>query len=178
MKRFVIAAALGAAAIATPALAQDADNFQGGHVELLVGYDTTDFNLPGASKPDGLLYGIGAGYDFATSNVVLGIEGEASDSTAKIGPVGARISAGRDLYIGGRIGVPLGDNTLVYAKAGYTNARIKAAGVSDEGDGVRAGAGLEFKLPSNIFFKAEYRYSNYEAGVERHQLVGGLGIRF
>jgi outer membrane immunogenic protein len=33
-------------------------------------------------------------------------------------------------------------------------------------------------LGTNSFAKAEYRYSNYEQGVERHQVMGGFGFRF
>ena len=36
-----------------------------------------------------------------------------------------RVRAGRDLYVGGRVGVVVGGNTLLYAKAGYTNARVR-----------------------------------------------------
>jgi outer membrane immunogenic protein len=77
---------------------------------------------------------------------------------------------------------------LLYAKAGYVNGRVNVAydapGSADDFDdgvnldGVRVGAGVEFALGGNIYAKTEYRYSNYEAGYDKHQLVGGLGIRF
>lgn len=50
--------------------------------------------------------------------------------------------------------------------------------------------GLEHRLGGNFFAKAEYRYSNYQdyrvsdgvesasLGFDRHQAVGGLGVRF
>ena len=98
--------------------------------------------------------------------------------------------AGRDLYVGGRVGSVVGGNTLLYAKAGYTNARVRvdyedgtAGTVNDftdrtNLDGVRAGAGAQFAIGSNAYLKTEYRYSNYQDGVDRHQVVGGLGFRF
>ena len=45
-------------------------------------------------------------------------------------------------------------------------------------DGVRVGAGVEHQLTSRAFVKAEYRYSNYEQGVSRNQVVAGVGLRF
>jgi outer membrane immunogenic protein len=105
---------------------------------------------------------------------------------------------GRDLYVGGRLGVATEGNLLIYAKAGYTrlsaSADYDAAGSSgldedeidelleDEDlgrlDGVRVGAGLEASFMTRGLAKIEYRYSNYEADVTRHQVVVGLGIRF
>ena len=49
---------------------------------------------------------------------------------------------------------------------------------------LRLGAGLEQKLGTNTFVKAEYRYSNYkeiedfDIDADRHQVVAGVGIRF
>jgi outer membrane immunogenic protein len=183
-----------AAGLAAPALAQDAaaPSFTGARIEGIAGWDRSQAY---DDHRDGVLYGIGAGYDFAAgSNLIAGIEGEVNDSTAKV-CAGARTAANpetcaraaRDLYVGGRIGTVVGGRTLVYAKAGYTNGRYKAT--IDDGttrttlaksdlDGVRVGAGAEYALGSNTFVKAEYRYSNYEQGVSRHQVVGGFGLRF
>jgi len=38
--------------------------------------------------------------------------------------------------------------------------------------------GGEYGLTRNTFLKAEYRYSNYEQGFSRNQVVGGFGVRF
>ncbi|MFB0875040.1 MULTISPECIES: outer membrane protein [unclassified Sphingobium] len=175
----VIFAAIAAAAIATPAFAQDDATFTGPRAEVLVGYDKLDTNGSGLGNPDGLLYGIGLGYDFQSGGAVFGIEGEVSDSTANVDVGGVDVDAARDLYVGARAGFLISPVALAYVKAGYTNARIKTEGFGgDNGDGVRVGAGLEYKLGGQLFVKGEYRYSNYEADVERHQIVGGLGIRF
>jgi outer membrane immunogenic protein len=196
MKKYLIAGLL-AAGIAAPALAQDAgaDNgrFTGFRVEGLAGYDRV--NADGHS--DGVTYGAGVGYDFQAGNMVVGIEGEAADSTVDECVSGTVtiadslcVKAGRDLYAGGRIGAVVGSNTLLYAKAGYTNARVNSdyedgtAGTAADFnlhqnlDGIRAGVGAEFGVGSNAFIKAEYRYSNYEQGIERHQGVVGVGLRF
>ena len=81
----------------------------------------------------------------------------------------------------------MGGRTLLYAKAGYTNTRAKLTGDDGTGqvtlakqdlDGVRVGAGVEYAVGPNSFVKTEYRYSNYEQGFSRHQVMGGFGFRF
>ena len=191
MKKFLIAA-LAATTLAGPALAQETAPFTGFRLEGLAGYD----KFSGQGSPDGVAYGGAAGYDFQLGSAVAGIEGEFLDSSSDArvnGSVTAndtlRASAGRDLYVGGRLGFAATPSTLLYAKAGYTNAKLRAVytdpttpannfTLSDELDGVRVGAGVEQKLGTNLYAKAEYRYSNYEAGIERHQVLGGLGFRF
>ena len=117
------------------------------------------------------------GYDFNAGGVVLGVEAELTDSTAKTEFTGGDfegfglgdVETGRDLYFGARVGVLAQPDLLVYAKGGYTNARynIDASFDGDEfrtrvdTDGFRLGAGLEYALSGNSFAKVEYRYSNY-----------------
>ena len=177
MKTVILAAMTAAIALSAPAVAQEG-SFVGPRAEVITGYDAVKTNSNGLGTPDGVLYGVGLGYDFNLGGAVAGIETEIADSSTKRNFAGGSIKAARDIYVGGRIGVPLGENMLAYAKAGYTNARIETAGVGDNGDGVRVGGGLEYKLGTNMFVKAEYRYSNYQDDVERHQIVGGLGLRF
>lgn len=194
MRKFAIAAALLAGTIATPALAQDNNNLGGFRVEGLIGYDHPSISDESA---DGIVYGMGVGYDAQAGNAVFGIEAEITDSSADERVAGfavtgdeLRVRAGRDLYVGGRAGFGIGGNSLIYAKAGYTNARVRidyedgtAGTVADftqrtNLDGVRAGVGAQIGLGSNAYLKTEYRYSNYQDGVDRHQVVGGLGFRF
>lgn len=194
MRKFAFAALCLAATIATPALAQDNPNLGGFHVDGLVGWDRSSIQNEHAN---GVTYGVGAGYDFRAGNAIFGVEAEASDSTADRTATGAviagdslRVRAGRDLYIGGRAGVGVGGNSLVYVKAGYTNARFRAdyddgtvATVNDftqrtNLDGVRAGVGAQIGVGNHAYLRTEYRYSNYQDGVDRHQVVGGFGVRF
>lgn len=206
-------------AIAAPVAAQDdTSTFTGFRIEALGGYDTSragsdvdnDADEDFEDGIDGVNYGVGAGFDFDAGGVVLGVEGEWMESTASTefdtdGDVGlayANVDTGRDLYVGGRIGVKLGSNALLYAKGGYTNASynvLASDGVTDtetdvDLDGWRAGAGIEFALSENLYIKGEYRYSNYGRGevegasglesdrfdvdVDRHQGVVGVGLRF
>jgi outer membrane immunogenic protein len=197
MRRFAFAALLAAplalAAVAAPAVAQDgAAPFTGVHVEGLAGWD--DIRNHGHSND--FMYGVAGGYDVALGNGIrVGIDGEVSDSDNK-SCFGAKTAAdprlcakaGRDLYVGGRVGkVVAGGRGLLYASAGYTNARMKITENDGDGqftldhtnlDGVRLGVGGEYSLTRNTFLKAEYRYSNYEQGFSRNQLVGGFGVRF
>ncbi|MDB5712636.1 MAG: porin family protein [Sphingomonadales bacterium] len=205
--RIIFTAALLASALATPALAQERAPFTGPHVEVTGGWDRLTGQDGNGGHKDGFLYGVGAGYDAQVGGVILGIEGEATDSTNKlrgnsvfVAGDSDRIKAGRDLYIGARLGYAVAPATLLYVKGGYTNARFSeryddgAGNVSHDhatADGYRIGAGVEQKF--NVFgpggfVKAEYRYSNYkninygssniDADFDRHQVVGSVGVRF
>jgi outer membrane immunogenic protein len=196
MQKYLLAALL-AGTLATPALAQGGDvsgaPFTGFRLEGIVGGD----RIQADGHEDGVVYGVGVGYDMQMgSGAVVGIEAEATDSSADVcaedvNRVGDRLCVGakRDLYVGGRFGTAIGTSTLLYGKAGYTNARFGfdyddgGNGSLDFGDGrnldgIRVGAGVETLLGPNSFVKAEYRYSNYEEGVEKHQVLGGFGVRF
>ncbi|GAA4007395.1 porin family protein [Sphingomonas humi] len=187
MNKFVALTAVASAALAaTPALAQAP---QGPRVEALVGYDAPRINvnengIKGTFKDEGVAYGVGAGYDFALSNgASLGIDLEAADSTMKERNAAGTLRAGRDLYAGGRVSVPLGaDGSNVYLKGGYTNARFEAESgtlrAKQDLDGYRIGAGAQFALMGKAYVGGEYRFSDYEQDVRRHQVVATLGTRF
>ncbi|HEY0149967.1 MAG TPA: outer membrane beta-barrel protein [Allosphingosinicella sp.] len=191
MRKYIVAA-LFAATAAAPAFAQTADTGLGGfRIEGLIGYESTDIEDEGSN---GLTYGVGVGFDVQSGRTVFGIEAEAMESEMDECVTGVPnagdslcADAGRDLYVGGRAGVVVGTNTLLYAKAGYTNARLEleydpAVGatttVKDSLDGVRVGGGVQLGLGPNLYAKAEYRYSNYEQGFDKHQGLVGLGFKF
>lgn len=170
--RMIYAAALVAAASATPAFAQDAaPAFNGGHIEAIGGYDSIS---GGGDSESGVAFGIAGGYDFRSGGAVFGVEAEATESTVE----DAGVEAGRDLYIGGRVGGVVGGNGLLYVKAGYTNARASFGGAGVTFDGIRAGAGVEWLIGRNFSIRGEYRYSNYDSDLSRNQGVVGLGFRF
>ncbi|MEH3100178.1 outer membrane protein [Sphingomonas adhaesiva] len=195
------AAAFGAM-LATPALAQDGP-FSGPRVEALAGYDNVKDGGDGDSEGrSGFAYGGLLGYDIQRGNTVFGVEGEITDATTSTRSyneivAGDRLSvdAGRDLYVGGRVGYAISPLALLYAKAGYTNARVEsrynsgATGSSElvdkvNLDGFRLGAGLEYNISPSAFVKGEYRYSHYgklddyDIDLDRHQLMAGVGVRF
>lgn len=181
MRIIYLATALAATFTAAPAFAQDAaaPTFSGGHVELIGGVDSASW----AGESDtGVMYGIAGGYDFRKGNAVFGIEAEAADATTDDCLMGC-VEAGRDLYVGGRVGVVVGQSVLLYAKAGYTNARRTLSGFGSSSsanlDGIRGGAGLEWAIPNSpVALRIEYRYSNYENSYSRNQGVMGIGLRF
>lgn len=178
---FLTAAALIAA---TPAFAQvpvaAPAPLTGPRIEALVGWDRV--TVFGGHK-DGVLYGVGAGYDFGISgSASLGVDVEASDSTTKISDLGDSVSTGRDLYAGVRASFLVSDRTSLYLKGGYTNARIKVTigSISDagNGDGFRVGGGAQYALSGKAYIGGEYRYSNYESDFARHQGALVVGTRF
>lgn len=215
MKKVLVCLATGSALVSVPALAQSADTtFTGPRVEAILGYDKTkagssiDNDIDGDEREsmDGLLYGVGAGYDYDFGSAVIGAEAELTDSTAKTEFANfglGNVKAGRDIYVGARAGIKATPNTLVYLKGGYTNARFDARDSFNnvdfrqkfDADGWRIGAGVEQKMGTNAFAKLEYRYSNYSKGevdfgrdipdserfdidLDRHQVVAGVGYRF
>lgn len=203
--KIFVAALIASSALAAPALAQSQapdQAFAGSHVEVITGWDHVNDKSSYDASKDGVTYGGNIGYDIQRGSTVFGVEGEVtgssiSDRTSNVLDAGdrLRVKAGRDLYVGGRLGFLAGPRTLIYAKAGYTNAQFitdydspnSTPALSlrqrDNYDGWRLGAGAEFKLTDKVFAKAEYRYSNYGSqanGVdpERHQIITGLGVRF
>lgn len=191
----IAAAALAGLPAAASAQTPESVPHSGLRAEGIVGYDA----LTSGEDSDGVVYGGAVGFDAAVGRITLGAEGEFTESSIK-GEQGnllvpgdsARVKLGRDLYVGGRVGFPVSPETLVYGKAGYTNARINtrylapAASFRDksDADGFRLGAGVEQKIGTQTYVKAEYRYSNYkeiedfDIDADRHQVVAGVGIRF
>ncbi|MFY9351821.1 outer membrane protein [Sphingobium sp.] len=187
MRKLMVAAFLAGATVAAPALAQDVNStFTGPRVEAILGYDHvgagSDFDNDNGRDDqsiDGLLYGVGVGYDVNLGSAVVGVEGEFTDSTAKsdrFDPTDqfgfGRVSQGRDFYVGARAGILANPATLVYVKGGYTNSKLNVlAGNTNETtdtsfklDGWRIGGGVERAINANTFAKVEYRYSNYTDG--------------
>ena len=205
MRKIFLPLLVTGSAIAAPAMAQSAIDgpFTGPRVELTTGYDNvsagsdSDSDIANDDQSiDGLLYGVGVGYDFNAGGVVLGIEGEYSGSTASVdynNDGGAntfgfgRVDTGRDLYVGARAGILADPQTLVYVKGGYTNAQLNlqandgttSLDRSYELDGFRVGAGVERAFTPNTFGKLEYRYSNYSSadfGTDNSVLVDDFRV--
>ena len=217
-KGLALILAAGGLGMAAPAMAQDS-GFSGPWVAGVAGYDINKagssqddgVNAPQDANAEGMVYGGAVGYDLDMGTMVIGAEAELTDSNADstygdpyttfgLGTV----DAGRDLYVGARAGFKATPSTLVYAQAGYTNARFNYQGsdgstiyaTNIDTDGYRLGAGVEQKFGGNAFAKLEYRYSNYQEGevdfeatnvvdsdrfdidTDRHQVMASVGIRF
>lgn len=202
MKKTISAIAL--TLIASPALAQEENTATGFKAGVIVGYDSTNLSYYDLDESKGgFLYGATLGYDYDAGPVVVGIEGEITGATTKqsydnlvLADDRWKLSAGRDLYVGARLGVNVTPTVLLYAKGGYTNARadltIRYDGEKysehDNLDGFRVGAGAEVAVTPATFARIEYRYSDYgnyrygdvesEIGLSRHQVALVSGFRF
>jgi outer membrane immunogenic protein len=188
MRAYLVAitSVLALAAAASPAAAQ------GLRAEVHGGWDRVQGDN---QEEDGIVYGVGLGYDaLVGQSAFVGVDLSLDDSSTKECERGvlvandtACLNAGRDLAAAVRAGVLVGERSKVYALAGYTNARYRfsyttPAGVttreSENLDGFRLGAGYEHGFGANTYGKLEYRYSNYEADVSRHQVLVGFGVNF
>ena len=183
----ILASAATLGLTATPASAQTT-----GRVEVHGGWDHAGDS---GVDSDGIVYGVGAGVDFQLSpRVTAGVEANLDFSTADecgssvlaAGDV-LCVEAGRDISAVGRLGYRVTDNGTIYALAGYTNGRFRIdydpangplVSTRDNLDGVRLGLGYQHNFANGLYSKVEYRYSNYEAGLERHQVIAGLGVAF
>lgn len=159
MKKIVFAS-LAALAFAAPAYAAD---FTGARIGANVGFADDD-----AFGTEAFTYGVNVGYDVAFGKVVVGATAEIQESPEDF--------VGRDLSVTARIGGLVGERALVYGLAGYTNLGTEE--LAGKLDGYRVGLGAEVALADHVYSTVEYRYSNYEAGVDAHQMLLGIGYRF
>ncbi|MFT3964430.1 MAG: outer membrane beta-barrel protein [Sphingobium sp.] len=170
-----IFAAIAAASIATPALAQgnldDATAFTGPRIGVTTGYDKVQDH-------DGLSYGVAAGYDLPLSEKLrAGVDVGLADSTAK----GDYVKASRDLSASARLGYVLTPKVMPYAKVGYANSRFedRLTGSGAGFEGVRYGAGLEVAPTPRTYISAEYQRTEYESNIGgRDAAMVGVGLRF
>jgi outer membrane immunogenic protein len=188
MKTYLYALASMAvfAAAAAPASAE------GFRAEIHGGWDHARAAGDGES---GLVYGIGAGYDVAIgkrAEIGLDLSADLSsldecETSVVLTGDRACLDAGRDLAAAVRLGYKVSDRGTIYALAGYTNARFRfdyttPAGVTTRDgrnlDGFRLGAGYQHAFGEKAYGKVEYRYSNYENDVSRHQVLLGVGVNF
>lgn len=186
----LLAAAAAAVAFAVPAAAAP---LSGPRVEAVIGVDSArldSFGNQDDPSETGLVYGLGAGYDFALGGgLAIGVDVEATDSSAGFHfvspPDDNSLDLGLDLYAGGRLTVAVSDGVNLYFKAGYTSLRTRlelinptfplTAETSD--GGARIGGGAQVALGGNLYAGGEYRFSTY-GELDRHQGVATLGVRF
>jgi outer membrane immunogenic protein len=194
MKTYLYALA-SVAVLAAAAAPASAEGFR---AEIHGGWDhvrADDGAINSNDSDSGIVYGIGAGYDFRIApKVELGIDLSADLSTMEecessvlVANDKACLDAGRDLAAAVRLGYKVSPRGTIYALAGYTNARFRfdyttPAGVTTRDgrnlDGFRLGAGYQHDFGKRMYGKVEYRYSNYEADVTRHQALLGVGVKF
>jgi outer membrane immunogenic protein len=181
-----VLAPLAIVAAAAPAQAE------GFRAEVYGGWDNVSAD---GDSDSGIVYGIGLGYDLAVGEKVsVGLDLSADLSSMEECETGAIVAndraclhAGRDLAAAVRVGYDVAPRRTVYALAGYTNARFRLDYTSPAGvttrdhtnlDGLRLGAGYQHGFGEKAYGKVEYRYSNYENDVSRHQVLLGVGVNF
>ncbi len=158
MFKTLLAATAAAALFATPALAQTA-NFVGPRVELNAGVLDLD--------TDNVDYGAALGYDVAVApRTTLGAELNTSNTFD---------DNAREFGAAARLGYAVNPNVLLYGKAGYNRLALDH---TKDLDGLTVGAGAELALTRNVYTGAEYRYTNFDRGYDRHGVGIKLGVRF
>ena len=141
----------------------------------------------------GAVYGATFGYDVDRGGLFYGVELTAAGTSTRACRFGLLVPGDRacirsetDSALVARAGAILARNVRIYGLAGFASTRVQATyrvgaiAVSErsEPDGLRLGAGVELPLSRRIAAKFEYRYSNLDDGLNRHQGVGGLSFRF
>ena len=188
------------AAIVAPASAADFDGpFVGAQVgwqsEKLEDTDSSFGVVPVDDTINSVTGGIYGGYDKRVAErVVIGVEGGldfASDDEAQISAAGTTISVDPkySFDLTARAGFLATPETLVYARGGYTNARVRTTVTStlgsqsdsDNQDGWLLGAGIERQIRQNVSARLEYRYSKFsedDGKDQRNRVLAGLSYRF
>ena len=146
----------------TPAMAGNADNFDGFRLGAVAGAD----EVIGSVDFTDVVYGVDGGYDVAVSdNVVLGVDASVTNP----------LEGNRTFSVAGRAGLAITDNVMPYVRAGWTNYRWES---NVNLNGLTVGGGVEFALSETAYTKAEYRYNDLARDVGTHIGLVGVGLRF
>jgi len=165
---------------------------------------TGDVTQARAAK-GGATYGVGTGFDFESASglafgPIASIMWSSTKSCSEVdGGDAACLKSGRELEAGARVGQRYSEHgALAYVKIAYVNMREKASysdgvisvSAHQNVSGIRAGIGLEQPVTQHFYIKAEYRYTDFKdsklsddvetvrTGLERHQVVAGVGVSF
>lgn len=153
-----------------------ANEWRGFYVSAAVGYNFGDADLtvgPNSTgiDPDGVTGTVGLGYDIVVrDNILLGVLadytfGERDDDFTLTGQPGSW-SLDNTWAVGGRVGVLVHKDLLLYGTAGYTRTEFTFSNAlgsaSEDLDGFFVGAGLERLICNNLYLKGEYRFSSFE----------------
>lgn len=162
MRKLIVAAALAATAISTPALAGDNDNFTGVRIGATAGVD----DVTGSVDTNDVVYGADVGVDLPVGdNFTVGVEAFSTNPFETTRTVGAAA----------RVGYAFTDSSLAFVRGGYSNYQDV---FSRELDGLTVGAGVELALGETMYIRPEYRYSDFQNGVGNHGGLVGVGFRF
>jgi len=206
MKRYSLLL-LVAAAFASPAHAQDTGSGVRielvGMIDNInaegLGEDNSNIFNPNVDRDVDGAFGASVGFDFVRGpGIGVGVDVEYTRSTSRQNAfinnaVVGEVKFTDDIYAGGRVTAPVSGSFSIVAKLGYTrlNAEFEPTVATftlpagsevptDHLSGIRAGIGLHFTGDDddNVYYGGEYRYSNYEQSVVRHQFGLVIGTRF
>lgn len=155
------------------------------HLILDSGSDgSIDVDEKKSFEADGFLGSLGLGYDIMLrDNLLIGAFADYSfgDLEDKYSIAGVPVTAKyEDIWaIGGRVGVIVHKDMLLYGTAGYTSTEFSVRNPGGKGsedlDGFFVGVGLERLLHNNLYLRAEYRYSNYDDVKSREVVENDAG---
>lgn len=185
------AAALVFSSLASPALADDEDgDFSGGYAGGEVGYLSVDTDIGILGNIGGVYYGGYMGYRGQSDNrMVYGVEGyfggASNNTTITVGSASATVDMGRIFGVDGILGYAASDKVLVFAHAGYVNAKVMASTsgiappvtVSDSEGGWRAGGGIEVKMSEKVNGRLKLSYGKIE-DLKFFAAIAGLQVGF
>ncbi|MCW3838144.1 outer membrane protein [Sphingomonas canadensis] len=196
----IITSAIALAAMAMPAYAQE---FTGPSVGVQGGWNKTDVRNPQSElgplalegSKDAFVGGAFIAYDYeVVPNVVIGAQADfsigANDEIEYLTSVGSvTLDPKRSIDLTARAGYVILPGTLLYARGGYTNARVRTtmtvggttSSGSEDRDGWTVGGGVERYVWKNVSARVEYRYADLSDGdgkFDRHQVLLGIGYRF
>lgn len=180
--------ALAAALSCVPAMAA-AQDFDGVRAEARIGYETPTVSDSGQVYKIGSAasYGGELGYDFKLGEkVVAGPYAVYEFSSVKLCDGSDCISEKGNLGVGGRIGLAVAPNVLIYAKAGYARITFDAntafGSGSDSKDGVQGAIGVDYNFTKNVYGLIEFNYGDYGkfygVNLQRRHALAGVGVRF
>ena len=112
-----------------------------------------------------VVVGAFADYDWSNTGTTLGI----SELGGTVTVTGARLDGG--WTVGGRAGILVNPNVLVYGLGGFTQMRLQNWSITEVGvgsfqepshtvSGYTIGGGVEYRLTNNVSLRGEYRYAN------------------
>lgn len=170
--------------LAAPAAAQTREvNFGGFYVGAQVGYGWTSAEgsatVGGATaafddSEGGVNGGVFLGYGVQLGAFYIGIEGEASLSSAEYeessGGITGRIEQKHTFGAGARLGYRFLPNAMLYGRAGVVQTNFEASAtngattISDDDDltGIRFGGGIEVGALTNLSMRVEYTRTDYD----------------
>ena len=209
---FIIAASLGIVAMSAPASAQ---NFSGPRVEGRIGWDGTNISIKdrrdfggrgdfsSGSTASDLSIGGEVGFDVEAGGFAFGAYAGADfgENDEPFPDRRVTFETGRSLTAGARAGYVITPSVLLYAKGGYSKARITPkfttgattaqqaafANFDRNPDGFHVGGGAEFAVTEAVYARLDYAHHKYENfdvdpnnefSFRRNQFTGAIGFRF